>query len=175
MGELIREGTASDFPALETLYPLAFPDEDLLPLLRELFAGDFELLSLVAEADGAVIGHVLFTLARVGGSDSKVAMLAPLAVAPDRQKQGIGSALVRNAFDRLTGDRVSHVYVLGDPAYYGRFGFVPEPNVLTPRPIPEEWRDAWQSKGLSSGAPALSGPLVLPDPWNAPELWAPPE
>jgi putative acetyltransferase len=112
MAELIREGTGSDFPALETLYPSAFPDEDLLPVLRALFAGDFELLSLVAEADGAVVGHVLFTLARVGGSDTKVAMLAPLAVSPDRQKQGVGSALVRDAFDRLAADGVT-----------GRFGF----------------------------------------------------
>lgn len=175
MTGIIREGKASDFPALEALYPRAFPDEDLLPLLRELFAGDFDLLSLVAEADGAVVGHVLFTLARVGGSDSKVAMLAPLAVAPDRQKQGLGSALVRAAFDRLTGDGVSSVYVLGDPAYYGRFGFAPEPDVLTPCPIPEEWRDAWQSVALSGDAPGLSGRLVLPAPWHAPELWAPPE
>jgi putative acetyltransferase len=175
MAELIREGTGSDFPALETLYPSAFPDEDLLPVLRALFAGDFELLSLVAEADGAVVGHVLFTLARVGGSDTKVAMLAPLAVSPDRQKQGVGSALVRDAFDRLAADGVTHVYVLGDPAYYGRFGFAPERGVLTPQPIPEEWRDAWQSITLAAGGPELSGPLVLPGPWNAPELWAPPE
>lgn len=175
MTGIIREGKASDLPALEVLYPLAFPDEDLLPLLRDLFAGDFELLSLVAEADGVVVGHVLFTLARVGEDNAKVAMLAPLAVAPDQQKQGIGSALVRNAFDRLAGDGVSHVYVLGDPAYYGRFGFETEPDVLTPQPIPEEWREAWQSRSLAENASELSGPLILPDPWNAPALWAPPE
>ncbi|MEP3304204.1 MAG: N-acetyltransferase, partial [Roseibium sp.] len=149
MPELIRESVASDFPVLEGLYPLAFPDEDLLPLLRDLFASDCVLLSLVAETDGAVVGHVVFTMVQVGGTDAKAALLGPVAVAPDRQKQGIGSALIERGFGLLADENVSRIFVLGDPAYYGRFGFDPESKVVTPFEIPVEWREGWQSRTLS--------------------------
>ncbi|MEP4033392.1 N-acetyltransferase [Roseibium polysiphoniae] len=175
MPELIRESVASDFPVLEGLYPLAFPDEDLLPLLRDLFASGCDLLSLVAETDGAVVGHVVFTMVQVGGTDTKAALLGPVAVAPNRQKQGIGSALIERGFGLLADGNVSHIFVLGDPAYYGRFGFGPESKVVTPFEIPEEWREGWQSRTLSDGASDVSGTLVVPEPWNKRDLWAPPE
>ena len=85
------------------------------------------LISLVAVRSGAVLGHVLFTPVRVvdAGEVTKAVALGPLAVRPDRQRQGVGSRLVREGLRacRQAGHR--HCFVLGDPDYYGRFGFEP--------------------------------------------------
>lgn len=56
----------------------------------------------------------------------------------------------------------ARVYVLGDPAYYSRFGFEPDVNVRPPYPLPGEWRGAWQSLSLCDDAPPLHGTLSLP-------------
>lgn len=61
--------------------------------------------------------------------------------------------------------------VLGDPAYYGRFGFSQENNILPPYPLPAAWASAWQSKSLIDGAATVEGPLTVPEPWQDPALW----
>ncbi len=67
---------------------------------------------------------------------------------------------------------IKQVFVLGDPAYYQRFGFSPERQVLTPYPLPEEYgNDAWQSMPLAACAPLAAGRLSLPEPWMEPALW----
>jgi putative acetyltransferase len=174
-GLAIRESGPEDWAAIEDLYPAAFPDEDLLPLVATLFEAP-ETLSLVAQAGVAlagdrITGHVLFTRCGIDGAPDAVALLGPLAVAPKAQGQGVGSALVRAGLARLEAEGVVRVFVLGDPDYYGRFGFAPDADVATPYPIPEEWRAAWQSLGLG-GAAALKGRLSVPAPWRDPALWA---
>jgi putative acetyltransferase len=169
----IRQSRADDIPSIEKLYPAAFPEEDLLPLVRQLLTEDAGILSLVAEAGGLTVGHILFTLCGISGSEARAALLAPLAVAPEWQRKGIGSALIRDGLTRLERDGVAHVYVLGDPAYYGRSGFKPETGVAPPYPLPEEYRDAWQSLSLGSAPPPDQGKLKLPDVWMKPELWGP--
>lgn len=159
--------------SIERLYPAAFPEEDLLPLVRQLLTEDPGILSLVAEAGEATVGHILFTLCGISGSDAKAALLAPLAVAPEWQRKGIGSALIREGLSRLKRDGVARAYVLGDPAYYGRSGFSPETGVAPPYPLPEEYREAWQSLGLGSAPLPDHGTLGLPDVWMQPALWAP--
>jgi putative acetyltransferase len=169
----IREIEPGDLPAIESLYPKAFPDEDLLPVVRQLIGDTSIVMSLVATIDSQVTGHVIFTKCRVDGGDEKVSLLAPLAVLPEFQSQGIGSAIVRDGLQRLTQAGISQVFVLGDPAYYSRFGFAPESSVEPPFPMPDEWTEAWQSLNLA-GAP-LPGPgkLSVPSPWCHPDLWAP--
>jgi putative acetyltransferase len=169
----VRESLPDDIASIEALYPDAFPDEDLLPLVRELLSRDPIVVSLVGLADRALVGHVIFTACSIAGRTDKVALLGPLAVAPDWQRQGIGGALIREGFQRLTSDGVSQVYVLGDPAYYGRFGFEPENSVTPPYPLPEKWRRAWQSTSLCGAKPPLHGALSVPQPWRQPALWAP--
>lgn len=169
----IRRSRAEDLPAIEKLYPLAFPEEDLLPLVKTLLGEEPGILSLVAEAGDATVGHILFTLCTITGSDARAALLAPLAVAPEWQRKGIGSALIREGLTRLEQDGVAHVYVLGDPAYYGRSGFRTETGVAPPYPLPEEYGEAWQSLGLGSATPPVHGKLMLPDVWMQPELWGP--
>ena len=169
----IRESLPGDLALIEALYPQAFPDEDLLPLVRELLREDAIVLSLVGVADKALAGHVIFTTCGIAGGTEKVALLGPLAVAPARQGQGIGSALVRTGLRRLERAGTSRVYLLGDPAYYGRFGFEPDDKVVPPYPLPEEWQGAWQSLSLRDSEPPLRGRLSLPQPWRQPALWAP--
>ncbi|HBF99463.1 MAG TPA: N-acetyltransferase, partial [Alphaproteobacteria bacterium] len=88
----IRIGQRGNLATLETLYPAAFPDEDLLPLVRALLAEPGSLvLSLVASVGQTLVGHILLTLCGVQGCDAKVALLGPLAVAPDYQQAGVGA------------------------------------------------------------------------------------
>jgi len=88
----IQENTSDDLNAIQMLYPAAFPDEDLLPLVRELLRESSTTISLVGVMGRSVVGHVIFTRCRVADKSDDTAILGPLAVAPDRQRQGIGSA-----------------------------------------------------------------------------------
>lgn len=169
----IRESVPGDLASIEALYPDAFPGEDLLPLVRELLQEAPVSLSLVGIVGSSLLGHVIFTTCGVAGSSDKVALLGPLAVAPACQRQGIGSAIVHAGMRRLENAGVTRVYVLGDPAYYGRLGFVPETRVAPPYPLPAEWRRAWQSISLRRAEPPSRGKLTVPQPWLQPTLWAP--
>lgn len=167
----IRESLPDDMAAIETLYPDAFPDEDLLPLVKELLKETPVILSLVAITRTSVAGHAIFSTCSITGNTNKVALLGPLAVGTDYQRQGVGSALIRAGLQRLENDGVSTVFVLGDPAYYGRFGFARELDVMPPYRLPEEWGGAWQSINLGGSEPPDQGTLDVPQPWRQPVLW----
>ena len=168
----IRDSTPSDLQQIESLYPKAFPDEDLLPVVRALLKEAAGVLSLVAREGTGVVGHVIFTDCRVAGSGLRVAMLAPLGVVPDHQRQGVGGRLVRTGLQRLKDAGTDRVFVLGDPNYYGRFGFRADDRVAPPYPLPEEYRGAWQSLGLRDRARPLEGDLTVPPPWRDKALWS---
>lgn len=170
---VIRETTADELPQVLALYPLAFPDEELRPVVSGLLEGEAEVLSLAVFKGEALVAHVLFSIFSGDGDNSAGALLAPLGVMPDHQNQGVGNALVRNGLEHLDAMGIAQVFVLGDPAYYGRFGFQPEQLVLTPYPLPEEWRDAWQSMLFPGRTPLAPGQCLLPAPWMEPALWAP--
>lgn len=180
---MIRKIRAQDEASLARLYEAAFPTEDLVPLLRRLHAEVPDLLSLVAvsgaNASGAensseeCVGHALFTPCAVEGTDRQVALLGPIAVAPFRQRQGLGATLIREGSARLCQSGIQQVLVLGDPAYYGRLGFRPEKRIRPPYELPADWAGAWQSALLEGNAAPLSGTLRPPGAWLAPSLWAP--
>ncbi|MCT9095770.1 GNAT family N-acetyltransferase [Haloarchaeobius sp. HME9146] len=130
-----RPETAADRAAVEAVHRAAFPTDDeaeLVAALREseAFVPD---LSIVADDGGRVVGHVLFTEVSVtagdAGSDaahSDAALtLAPVAVHPDRQGEGIGSDLVRHGLAACAAAGYDLVVLHGDPAFYSRFGFEP--------------------------------------------------
>lgn len=169
----LRDSRPDDWTALASLYPQAFPDEQLLPLVQALLDQVPGILSLVGMLDAQVIAHGLFTPGSVSGPSGEAALLGPLAVSPTYQRQGAGSALVHGALQRLEAGGVRQVFVLGDPSYYRRFGFRPEAAVAPPYPLPADWIGAWQSLALGDAAPLGSGPLALPRPWLEPALWAP--
>ncbi|MCP5363678.1 MAG: N-acetyltransferase [Hyphomicrobiales bacterium] len=169
---VVRESGPGDIASIEELYPDAFPDEDLLPLVRELLKAKPVALSLVGIIGSSLVAHVIFTTCGLAGSNNKVALLGPLVVTAARRKHGIGSAIVRAGLLRLESSSMTHVFVLGDPGFYGRLGFEPEPHVAPPYPLPAEWRGAWQSMSLSSAVPPLPvGTLSAPQPWLKPALW----
>jgi putative acetyltransferase len=169
----IRTTTDGDAGPLRALYGAAFPAEELRPLVARLLAEEPEVLSLAATVGGDVVGHVLFTPCGVAGSDVRVALLGPLAVVPARQKQGIGRALVLDGFGRLGRTGTGQVLVLGDPAYYQRFGFRPERAIAPPYDLPPDWTDAWQSVRLDGERAAAAGRLQPPPAWQTPALWLP--
>ena len=169
----IRESTGDDLRDIELLYPLAFPDEDLLPLVRDLLPDAANVLSLVATIDSQLAGHVVFTRSRIAEDNERTALLGPLAVSPVHQRRGVGGALVRAGLQRLELEHVDRVFVLGDPAYYGRFGFQPGAPVMPPHPLPVEWQNAWQSLSLAGSDLSRTGRLDLPDQWLEPSLWLP--
>lgn len=123
----IRDHQRDDDEAIRGVLVRAFGGEAEADLVDALCNEGDAVLSLVA-VNEAVVGHALFSRLRVqrsSGTESGLA-LAPLAVDPEFQRRGIGSALVRAGLERARemGERI--VFVLGDPAYYGRFGFSAE-------------------------------------------------
>ena len=80
-------------------------------------------LDLVADQSGIIVGHVMAGRGRISGEDALG--VAPLSVSPNNQRQGIGTALMETVIDRAEDAGWPFVLLLGDPAYYGRFGFEP--------------------------------------------------
>lgn len=174
MNELrVRSIAPEDTSAVESLCRDAFPDEDLVPLVSALLDDAATIVTLVADVDTRIAGFVVFTRCAVSEGGGDVALLGPLAVAPARQRRGIGGTLVRAGLARLEDEGVSLVCVLGDPAYYGRFGFRPEARVEPPFPLPPAWDDAWRSRRVGETAGRVAGTLRVPPPWEDPALWTP--
>lgn len=86
-------------------------------------------LSLVAEDEGAVVGHVAFSPVTVAGADVGWFGLGPVSVLPARQGHGIGAALIRDGIARLAARGAAGCVLLGDPGYYRRFGFANDPGL----------------------------------------------
>ncbi|MBM4261844.1 MAG: N-acetyltransferase [Deltaproteobacteria bacterium] len=122
----VRLEEPKDWAAVHRVNAAAFPttaEADLVDIVR-LRANP--IISLVAEQDETVIGHMLFSpVTLTGHADLKVMGLAPMAVAKDHQRQGVGSALVREGLARCKELDFGAVVVLGHPDYYPRFGFAP--------------------------------------------------
>jgi putative acetyltransferase len=123
----IRDQKPSDASQVRHVNELAFGQRLEADLVERLQQGCTDTLSLVAEVDGSVVGHILFTPVVVQDDARHVAGmgLAPMAVRPDRQRQGIGSQLVRRGLDILRTRGCPFVVVVGHPEYYPRFGFEP--------------------------------------------------
>jgi putative acetyltransferase len=128
----VRPETPADYAAIHAVNRAAFAQPDEADLVDRLRAEGSVLLSLVADQDSAIVGHVLFTRMHVG--DTPAVALAPVAVDPVHQRQGIGAALIRRGLDLLrdAGERI--VIVVGHPAYYPRFGFSGAPAIEHPFP-----------------------------------------
>jgi putative acetyltransferase len=138
----VRHEAPEDREAVARVVEAAFGRRDEADLVEALRADPSWELSLVADEGGEVVGHVLFTRASNGFH-----ALAPLAVLPERQGAGVGRALVEEGLRRIEGP----VLVLGDPAYYARFGFEP----AAPRGITNPWAidgPEWMVRGEAEPA-----------------------
>ncbi|EMA67688.1 acetyltransferase [Halorubrum aidingense JCM 13560] len=122
----IRPFTADDADAVVAVHRRAFGGRtDESRIVRRLHDADKAVVSLVAVTDDRVVGHVLFSPTTVAGHGETVRLvgLAPVGVLPEHQREGVGSALIRRGIARCRAAGVDAVVVLGDPEYYGRFGF----------------------------------------------------
>lgn len=121
-------------------------------MLDQAFVGP---LSFAAEDDGELVGHVLFTCVWLERDDGKpgfpLLLLAPLAVVPDAQREGVGTTLVEAAIALARESGEIAMLAFGDPKYYGRFGFIDAgPSGIRP-PHPAEPMWGWQVLELAEG------------------------
>ncbi len=122
----IRESTQGDHGRILAVIEAAFGQDDEARLVKAMWAEDAMALDLVAEEDGEIVGHCAFSLVTADPPLKGAALgLAPLSVAPSRQKSGIGSALIDTGLDICKTRGASLMVVVGEPAYYARFGFRP--------------------------------------------------
>jgi putative acetyltransferase len=160
--EVIRAITAAAFARRGT--PGHAPPE--VRLVDELRGSEawIPALSLVAvEPDGGVTGHVLCTRGHVG--DAPVLALGPVAVRPDRQRAGVGSALMHAVLG--AGDALGEplVALLGDPGYYRRFGFRLSRDYAIAPPV-ASWRPHFQVRLLAAYQPSVRGTFRYAEPFD---------
>ena len=145
--------TQADLVAIYQVNRLAFERENEAQLVDKIRDNEAVILSLVAELDGQIVGHILFSPVTITAADFQwqAVGLGPLAVLPEFQNQGIGSALIHAGLDELK--KIGHVVVivLGYPDYYPRFGFKPS------RPFGIQWEidvpdEVFMVAGLNPGA-----------------------
>jgi len=163
---LILPETTADHSSIREVHRRAFGREDEGRLVDALRDGGFARLSLVAEQDGRVVGHILFSeLAIVMDRGSLPALsLAPLAVVPEHERRGLGSMLVREGL-RLCGNSGHRiVIVLGHPEYYPRFGF----SAKLAQPLESHYAGpAFMALELEAGAlNGVAGEVRYPPPFE---------
>lgn len=125
MAEMIRTSTPADAEAIAALNRAAFGGEEEVGIVERLRGDGLVAVELVAEQGGAIIGHILLSWlpTEMDGRSVKALALAPMAVRPGLQKQGIGGRLIMAALDEARAAGAQAVIVLGHPGYYPRFGF----------------------------------------------------
>jgi putative acetyltransferase len=174
----IRLATRCDREAVREIYLRAFLDGENqivsippVDLLSEETSPD--TISMVAESDGALVGHVAFSPVTIeSGKNWQGYILAPLGVAPEYQRRGTGSRLVDNGMERLSNAGVNVLFVYGDPKYYGSFGFKADLASEYSPPYELQYPFGWQAIALNECNPerenvSISCVASLSDP----ELW----
>jgi len=170
----IRREAATDASAIRAITAAAFarpglPADEEAPetrLVDELRAGPAWLpaLSLVAVTPaGEIVGHVLCTRGHVG--QAAALALAPLTVRPDHQRQGVGTALMHAVLGAADALGEPLIALLGDPAYYSRFGFRPAASYQITPPKPD-WEPHFQVRALAGYQPSLCGMFTYPEPFD---------
>ena len=130
----IRDEQPGDEDAIRQLVAAAFRDHPHSDqrehfLIDALRASGAMTCALVADENGAPIGHIAFSPVKIGGTSQNWYGLGPVAVTPARQRSGIGQALVQAGLARLKSTTAAGCVVLGDPAFYTRFGFEARPQL----------------------------------------------
>ena len=171
----IRATTTDDLNDIRNIHLSAFPDSEnqivatlAVNLLREKTS-----LSLAAEIDGAVVGHIVFSPVTIDNNNNWRGMiLSPVAVKPEFQKQQIGSQLINSGIEQLTQMGTNMLFVYGDPAYYARFGFDADLAATVLPAYKLEYPSGWQAIILNQ-VDLQESPVNLScvDALNDPDLW----
>ncbi len=173
----IREAKKSDLNEVLSVEELAFGYDKEAKLVSDLLCDESAkpTLSLLAFDGEKAIGHILFTKVLLNGdNDTSMSILAPLAVLPENQKQGVGGKLIEKGLEILKESGVDLVFVLGHPEYYPKFGFNPagEKGFEAPYHIPPECAEAWMVQELRPGViGSVKGKVQCSDELNKPEHW----
>lgn len=174
---IIRPTTPAEAEVLAAVHRAAFGSDVEADLARELMLDESFVgpLSFAAEEDGELVGHVLFTRAWLERDDGRpglpLLLVAPLAVVPAAQREGVGTTLVEAAITLARESGEIAMLVFGDPRYYGRFGFVDAgPSGIRP-PHPAEPMWGWQVLELAEGVIGSPGVLRVAAPLDSPEMW----
>ena len=138
----IRKETSADVSAIENVTISAFlnaphtshTEQFIVSALRK---GGLLTISLVAEVGGTVIGHVAVSPVSISNGASRWFGLGPISVVPEHQRRGVGTRLMHEALRILREDGAAGCVLLGEPEYYGRFGFQADPNLILPDVPPE--------------------------------------
>ena len=174
----IREATSLDRDDVRDIHLCAFPEGEnqiVSTLAVNLLSEETspKTISLLAEADGAVVGHIAFSPVTVNNNNSwKGYILAPLGVKPEYQKRDIGSKLIESGMERLAKMGVNVLFVYGDPNYYGKFGFDADTASGYSPPYELQYPFGWQAIILNEGVFTKSSVKIsCIDPLNDPALW----
>jgi putative acetyltransferase len=167
----VRAEIPDDIPTIRDVTQAAFakPGTDAAVLEARLVdelrddLGWIPALSLVAIVDGEVVGHVASTRGYVG--DTPVLGLGPLSVRPDRQRRGVGLALMHTSLGAADALGEPLVALLGSREYYSRFGFVPAATLGIDAPDPN-WSDYFQIRTLGAYRPATRGLFRYAEPFS---------
>jgi predicted N-acetyltransferase YhbS len=158
---VLRPEVPKDFIEIATLQKLAFGRPNEAQLVERIRKSNRHIpqLSLVAELDAQIVGHIL--LSYVDLADRKVLSLAPIAVHPEHQNHGIGSDLIRLSLAEAEKLGELIVIVLGNPKFYGRFGFETsiQYGIRSPFDVPDEF---FMVKYLAEMIPNLDGTVIYP-------------
>jgi putative acetyltransferase len=173
----IRETTPVDIKDILYVEREAFQRDSEVNITRDMLSDPSAepRISLLAFVKNQPVGHILFTRVYIEGNPQiEVSFLAPLAIIPNFQKQGIGGALIKEGVKRLSKMGVDLVFVIGHPKYYPRFGFAPASKLgFQPTyPLPTEVATAWMVLPLRPNIiGATSGKVICCDVMNRPEVW----
>ena len=176
----IRETASADLAEIVRVHKEAFGYDKEAELTAELLgdASARPYLSLLALLDGKAVGHILFTRCRIEGAETAqnaCYILAPLAVVPDCQRQGVGGMLIGKGLELLRERGAELIFVLGHKEYYPRHGFIPGAGKLgfpAPYPIPEQHSDYWMVQALSeTGFTKFKGRVLCAAALDRPEHW----
>jgi putative acetyltransferase len=175
----IRETITSDFNYIMEVETLAFGYDKEAKLVADLLADNTArpIVSLLAYHKDEPVGHILFTRAYFSEQEEQPMMhiLAPLAVKPEYQRQGIGGMLITAGIEKLRKKGSNLVFVLGHKEYYPKYGFIPDANRLgypAPYPMPEEYSDYWMVQPVSQkGFEVGKGKIACCDELNKPKHW----
>lgn len=178
---IVSEGFAGQKQSVIDLFIAAFTASEgvgegamigglVLSLLDKTPAKDLRLFA--AEENGDIIGAVAFSRLSYPEDQQSVVLLSPMAVAPSRQKQGIGQALLTDALAALRADHVDVVITYGDPCFYGQVGFHQIATSDAQAPLPLSMPHGWLGQRLDGdGKPSLIGLSICVAAFDRADIW----
>ncbi|WOO39875.1 N-acetyltransferase [Rubellicoccus peritrichatus] len=174
----IRKANKSDEESIRQIHLKTFGDDEkelvanlACELLRE--SSSPNSIHLVAEAESYLVGHIAFSPIHSKTKGNLIGyILAPLAVLPSHERKGIGKKLIEEGFKELASRKVEVILVYGDPKFYSRFGFKPEPAEKYLPPFELKYPFGWQAIDNRAINPAKQPePIQCVSALNKPELW----